>query len=241
MRGTFLITALTTSLVLTGFPCYTQNQPVTPQSAAKFLRVKEERGFSDNNNYNSVDYADITGIPFWKGKYLNATLFKEDSVVGTKPVKINLFTSEVYCLEGNREFVLSDNGINKIVFVTLKDTTTFVRSVPNLFINNKKTDGFVQILNNGNYQLLKYIKKELLTADSALVFKRHYFKETYYYFIRKDQKVEQIKRLDKENVLIKLPLSGRLKEWMETNQINFKNEKDLILLLNHYNLKVANN
>lgn len=232
MSDIFLIKTLIVSLLSFSFVGYAQS--ATTQSAAKFLKERDERVFRDNNNYG-VTYADVTGTPFWKNSYLNAILFENGAPIETTPVKINLFTNELYFLKENQELVLADNNVNKVVFVTPSDTVTFIRFVPNLFLNRKKMDGFVQVLNTGEYQLLKYIQKELLTSDSALSAKRYYFKETNYYFIRKGQKVEQIKKMDKENVLVHVPLSATLKEWIDANHLNFEKEKDIILFLSYYN------
>jgi hypothetical protein len=56
--------------------------------------------------------------------------------------------------------VLEEQDITKIVFSNAGDTATFIRRSPNIFLNGKKVEGFVQVMNAGRYELLKYTKKE---------------------------------------------------------------------------------
>ena len=131
--------------------------------------------------------------------------------------------------------MLEEQGINEVMFFTSAGTVTFVSHVPNMFLNKRKVDDFVQVLNAGRYQLLKYAKKELAMTDSGFLYKRYYFSKAAYYFLKNMQKVERIRKLDDKIVLSYLAQSHTFTDWIKTNHIDLSREKDIVLFLNHYN------
>jgi hypothetical protein len=54
------------------------------------------------------------------------------------------------------------------------------------------------------------------------------------------EKVERIKKLDDKNILPYLPQSNKCSDWIKTNHIDLRKEKDVILFLNYYNTTVKN-
>jgi len=240
MFRVFLITSGALVLFLYSFPTSAQVYAEDGYFIQRFIRVKDEATFNVNGSVIGLKYSEITGTPFWKNDYGLAALYKNDKKVATALIKINLFTSEIYFLKGEQELVLEEQGINEIVFLNSGDTTTFIRRVPNMILNKNIVDDFVQVLNPGRYQLLKYTKKQLGTADSAMSYKRYYFSETNYYFLKNRDKVERIKKLDDKNILSYLPLSKTFSDWIKSNQIDFKKEKDIISFLNYYNAAPQN-
>ena len=221
-------------------PAYAQVAWEDGYNIQKFGRIKDEATFNTSGSVIGLKYSEIAGSPFSKSDYSIAALYKGEKKLGTAPVKINLFKDEIYFLKGEEELVLEEQGITKIVFSNTGDTTTFLRGYPNIFLNGKKVDGFVQVMNTGRYELLKYTKKEVGTADSAMNYKRYYFSETTHYFLKDMKKVERIKKLDDKNILPFLPKSNTLSEWIKTNGIDLRKEKDVILFLNYYNTTVTN-
>jgi len=215
----------------------TSSQSTDPSGSQiqKFIFAKDEVAFNTNGNVTGVKYADINGSPFWKSEYNIATLYKNGTETATAPIRINLLTNEVYFLRGKEELVLDERAVNKIVFLQTGDTTTFISRVLNLLLNQKKVEDWVQVMNTGRYQLLKYIKKELRSADSGLIAKKYLFRETNYYFLKHLQRVERIQKLKEENVLSYLPGSKAFRGWIERKNIDFKKEKDIVEFLNHYN------
>ena len=82
---------------------------------------------------------------------------------------------------------------------------------------------------------MKYTNRSVASADSIFHnLKRYFFADQITYFIKSNEKVDRIKKLNKENVLFYLPASS-YDEWIKENSINFKNEKDIIRFLNYYN------
>ena len=228
------------SLLLHSIPTYAQVAWEDGYNIQKFGRVKDEATFNTSGGVIGLKYSEIAGSPFWKSDYAIAALYKEERKSATAPVKINLFKDQIYFLNGEEELVLEEQDITKIVFSNAGDTATFIRRSPNIFLNGKKVDGFVQVMNTGRYELLKYTKKEIGSVDSAMNYKRYYFSETIHYFLKDMEKVERIKKLDDKNILPYLPQSNKCSDWIKTNHIDLRKEKDVILFLNYYNTTVKN-
>jgi hypothetical protein len=106
---------------------------------------------------------------------------------------------------------------------------------PSIVLIDKK-ELYVQVLNNGPYQLLKFDKRVLTSKDSLFgTQKKYLFTDRLYYFISHIQKPEPIKKLTQDFLLAFLPSSLSYKDWIIENKVNLKNEDDAIMFLNYYN------
>ncbi|MDQ3681682.1 MAG: hypothetical protein M3352_01260 [Bacteroidota bacterium] len=193
---------------------------------------------------NRIPYDKIKGTPFWSDEYKLAVLYSGNNRVSIRPVKLNLATNEIYFLKNDEELVLENVDVTKLIFYKGKDTseiiTSFIRRVPDLFLWNKKTDDFVQVLNQGKYQLLKHTKRIVGNADSLFgTQKRYFFKDEHNYFLRVNDKVEKVKKLNEEYILSLMPSSSNYKVWIKGNNISFKKEDDVIRFLNYYNSQAS--
>lgn len=208
---------------------------------AKFVKAVEEVRIDGVENNSKLSYDRIKGSRFWKDEWQPALLYSNTGYVGTMPVRINFATGEVHFLKDSEELVLTDNFLAKIIFPSVNDSCVFISQVPNLIINKKPVDDFVQVLNFGKYQLLKYIKRNVASADSLFgTQKRYFFSDDISYFFKSNHKVERIKKLNKENVLFYLPSSSSYDAWIKENNIDFKKEKDVVRFLNYYNAHLSN-
>lgn len=188
---------------------------------------------------NKIEYSRVTGSRFWHDEWQKAALYINNKMLGIIPVRLNLVNSELHVILNSEEQVITDD-ITSVIFFKENDTSistaAFIRHVPNLNLNNKKLDDFVQVLNYGNYQLLKYRKRYVVEGDSLFhTLKRYYFSDKVYYFMKSSAKVEKITRLSKENVLVFLPSSSSFTDWIKANNIDFKMESDVIRFLDYYN------
>jgi len=188
---------------------------------------------------NEIPYSRTTGSRFWRDEWQSAALYNKNKMLGIIPVKLNLVNSEIHVIINKEELVLT-NDITSLIFFKENDssisTAAFIRNVPNLFLDNKKLDDFVQVLNYGHYQLLKYRKRYVAVGDSLFrTVKRYYFSDKHYYFLKSGDKVERARKLNKDNVLAFLPSSSAYAEWIKSNNIDFKKENDIIRFLDHYN------
>lgn len=199
--------------------------------------------YGGSNFNNGIPYNKIQGSPFWKDEYQLAFLY------GDRPgekwlvrTRLNLNTSEVFFLGKNDEELVAPEGlIQKIIFCrdgdSAKQEAVFrYRYGEALLINNDK-GYYVQLMNAGNYQLLKLDRRPVITADSFHIAKRYYFKEEVKYFMQYNNKTAVIKKLTRDNILAWLPGNPATNGWMDQQKINFKKEEDIVRFLDYYNSK----
>ncbi|HVG16762.1 MAG TPA: hypothetical protein VM935_17450 [Chitinophagaceae bacterium] len=235
-----LVPFCTACLLLLRMPVIAQAPGRSQSGINKFISARDEVVFNSNGSLIGIKYSDISGSPFWKNEFISASLYKDHVKRGTVPVKLNFLTGEVYFQNGKDELVLDEQDINRIVFAENLDSTVFIRNVPNLFLNYKKLDAFVQVVNTGKYQLLKYTRKELATADSGLNARKYFFQENHHYFLKSLHKVERIKKQQNQNLLSYLPGSNAHREWINKNHLDFSKEEDIVLYLEYYNKSLHN-
>lgn len=187
-----------------------------------------------------IPYARIAGSPFWRDNWQLATLYVDTKKLATLPVRLNLATNEIHFLENEKEYVLIDGKVSIVAFHPGSDssrtTEVFLQHVPEILQLNKNFNGFIQVMNTGSYQLLKYLQRTVGSADSLFrTQKRYFFTDEPLYFLRFNQKIERIKKLRKENLLGFLPSASSYSSWITENNIDFKKEADVIRFLDYYN------
>jgi hypothetical protein len=185
---------------------------------------------------DSINYDKITGSPFWADEPRAALLYSGTKYIGTVPVRINFVTNEIYFTKDNEEMVLTNDAVNTLVFKSAGDTAVFISQVQNLNVNKKPVQGFVQVLNKGKLQLLKYIKRRVTSMESpSHISINYYFTDDTYYFMLAGDKAVAVKKLNKENLLPFFIPAKIYNDWAKENNINFKNEKEVVQLLDYYN------
>lgn len=190
----------------------------------------------------SITEDKITGNPY------NADSFQFALLQGNGPadkwfgrVKIHEVSGEVYFLNNKNEVRALDKGfINKIIFYKNGDTSqadkTYISNISFLDANNEYGNPFMQMMNKGQYVLLKRTIKDVHSADSLFgTQKRYYFATSVKYYISNGPKIFAVKKLSRENITNYIPRLDACKEWVEKNNINFKKEEDIIIFLNYYN------
>ena len=215
-------------------------QTPTPKSADPVINM-----YGSGNLIVSIPYEKVKGSAFWKDDYELANLYGANA--RSKwfcRSRLNLVSGEVYFLDKNNQELVANDPINLIIFYKGGDTTVTdavfvnVTIYPDLIQTKELTSGYLQVLNTGKYQLLKYYKRTVASADSLFgTVKRYYFVTQNRYFISGNQKIEPIKRLTKENVLPDIPASTSCSDWIAQNKIDFRKEEDVVKFLNYYNSK----
>ena len=186
--------------------------------------------------FEGIDYDKIDGSPFWADELQPARFYDSIGYVTTLPARINLASNKIHFLQNGVEMILKDNIVTRIVFQTGNDSAVFIGQVPNLLLNNKPLSSLVQVLNFGKYQLLKYTRKKISSSETpSRISKTYYYIDEVIYFIMSNEKIQDIKKLNKESILIYLPSSSSYNGWVKENNINFRNEKDIVRFLNYYN------
>jgi len=84
-------------------------------------------------------------------------------------------------------------------------------------------------------KLLKVTHRELKVGDSMLrTMKRFYFADRYDYYIQQSNRVDKLKRLDKDELLKLLPRTPELENYLAENKVAFKKEEEVMRLLGVY-------
>jgi hypothetical protein len=104
-------------------------------------------------------------------------------------------------------------------------------------LHKKPVNEFVQVLNPGQWQLLKYTTRQVLPDRDSLfgTQKRYKFRDINYYFLRSGDKVEKLKRLNEENIMSVIPPAANYKEWILVNKIELTKEEQVVDFLEFVN------
>jgi hypothetical protein len=213
-------------------------QPAVPMYQAPTVSV-----YGPDASNKKIPLSRVKGSPFWKEEWQLASLYDSNAKrINVVPVRMNLATGEFHFMWKEQELVAGDNNkVSLIVFHNNNDSssvgTMFIKNVPDLVLNKKRLTAFVQIMNLGTCQLLKYTNRRVYPAEDSLfgTEKRYVFKDNISYFLRTEDKVQEIKKLNAEHFLALMPDASAYKEWIKQNNLSFKNEEDLVLFLNYYN------
>jgi hypothetical protein len=183
-----------------------------------------------------IPYEKVKGSPFWRDEFIPAKIYTKTGQMYSAPIRLNLATNDIHFIKNDEEKVLVGLNVTKIVFNTGKDSVVLLGNIPHLFINNKKVDHYMMVLTPGDYQLLKYMNRKVGSADSLFrTQKRYFFTDEIYYFLHFNDRVERIKKLNKDAILEYLPLTSSFTAFVEQNKIDFRKEADVIRFLNYYN------
>lgn len=186
-------------------------------------------------NGDRINYADIKGSPFWNSEWQNPIVYINDIRVGRLNVKLNFATDELHYLKDSEELVLTGVNVTKLIF-DKADSAVFIKIDLRLNKKEKELEAFVQVMNDGDYQLLKYTSRKVGASDSVMsASKRYFFKDEVFYFIKSRNKVERLKKLNKEELFNYLPATSAHSEWIAASNINFEQEADIIRFLKYYN------
>ena len=184
----------------------------------------------------SIPYDKINGSPFWRDSLQPARFYGSKGYITTLPARINIATNQIYFLQNAEEMILNDNIVTRIVFQSGNDSSVFIGQVPNLLLNSQPLNNFVQVLNFGKYQLLKYTRRKVASSESpSRTSKNYYFTDDINYFIMANEKIVEIEKLKRETFFLYLPSASSYNGWLKENNINFRNEKDILRFLDHYN------
>ncbi len=191
-----------------------------------------------------LPYENVKGSPFWSDDWKLATLYGETSKeLWVCKAKLNLATGEVYYLDDqNHELAVTPGLVKKIAFHKGEDTSVneavFIYNYLPSQLNYKTINAFLQVMNEGKYQLLKLYNRRVTSADSMFgTLKRYYFSDEIKYYVAHDRKTELIKKLNKDNVLIYFPVSSIYNDWVSQHKIDFRKEEQVINFFDYYNSK----
>jgi len=218
---------------------FVETYPPVSNNTDMGIRISGLSNLSDR-----LPYEKISGSPFWNDEWALASLYGSgEKEKWLCKVKLNFATGELYYLDKEGTELTTDDGLIKKIVVHKNDDTSavvavFILTPERIRLNQEQRNSYMQVLNEGSYQLLKLNKKSLNSADSLFgTLKRYFFRDETDYFITHNEMTTSLKRLDKDNLLQFLPGSSGYNEWAKQNRINFKKEEDVLLFMNYYNSK----
>ena len=92
------------------------------------------------------------------------------------------------------------------------------------------------MLLEGKVALYKYIKRSVSSADSMFgTLKRYYFSTNQLYFIKYNNKITHLKKMNEDAVFEIVPPDDAMTKWISTNKMNLKREEDLVAYLKKWN------
>jgi len=190
-----------------------------------------------------IPYNAITGIPYWRNDYYPAFLYGPGNrKYGLTWVRVNLATNEVEFIAKNEEIQAANPAeVSRVVVVDPRDSskviTIFRNDISEVNLNYVKQGKifYVQEMNPGPVKLLKVTHRELKVGDSMFrTMKRFYFADRYDYYLQQSNRVEKLRKLDKDELLKLLPRTPELENYLSVNQVAFRKEEDVIRLLGVY-------
>jgi hypothetical protein len=209
-----------------------------PASETQIFNDLKKYGF----NHDGSLRVEVNGSPFWIDEWCKGQLFDfRDSSYGFYSVKIDLAQEAVYFINRRgKEMEVNEGQVKKVIFYDSTDKnkirTVFRINVPEVNSIIKQKSSLVQEMNQGNYKLLKLVNRQIESADSMFgTLKRYFYKDRNEFFIEKGNRIEKIKKLGQDEILAQLPTSSKYTAWIKEHKLNFKKERDIVLLLDYYN------
>ncbi len=183
-----------------------------------------------------MPYDKIKGSPYFNDSFLVTKFYKSNgtTAIGELKARLNLATHEVHFIgEGGKEFIAPAQLSNKITF---SNGTVFMLNSDDFQFNKKSLNGYSQLLVEGKVSLYKYIKRTVSSADSMFgTLKRYYFSTSQLYFIKHNNKIVQLKKMNDDAIFEIVPPDNAMTKWISTNKMNLKREEDLVAYLKKWN------
>ena len=185
-----------------------------------------------------VDESRVSGSVFWRNDWNKAIVFLQSgSVVKLRQVKLNLNTNETYFLDSAGIVKAADmNLVNKIIFLDKNDSLKTLAVFQKLNYNGT---AFFEVLNGGEYQLLKSTQITLLKKDyDPIAGKDEYsYDAKSKYYIIHGGNLSEMNALNKNQLASIITLSEKDNSWLATNNNKLKKEKDIVDFFNYYGNK----
>ena len=201
-------------------------------NGSRFVRYNDPSMIGSKSTAQ-LEYSDVRGSCFWNNSWSPAFLvLKGEKQVKMQKVKLNLFTNEVYYVDLNgKELIALEGVIKKVIFIDSDDSTKVDAVFQNFAsFQTKKTQNFVQVLNEGRVQMLKMTSVALTKSEynPTLGKSDSRFSSTYSYFIKQDNEVSQLKKFGQTSLFEILHPDDAAKTWLVDNKNKLKSEGEIL-------------
>lgn len=221
------------------FLTFLKSQGIYPEEiflVREFVNHKASMG--DNIIRAHMPYSNISGSPYLHDEFIESEAISKDSIryVNVK-FRYNIFEDELEYLNGDEVLVLTNP--NDFSYFFLGQDVLFYQSYPSRRESVKQ--GYFLLLTIGNRSVLS--KKINITYEppkDAQVYtaakKPEFKKSADHYFIKFDGNVPSRIYPNKRKVLNSFPdKKEELETFILKNQLNFKEEEDIIKLVKYFN------
>jgi PIN domain nuclease of toxin-antitoxin system len=207
------------------------------------IQIFDPANPSSKNNVKQ-SYADVEGSPFWDEKWNPAIVyFNNGTKAKINQARLNLYTDEIHYINSvGTELAIENQGITRLVFLNQNNLTQPIASFAKL-VNHVSGNGtaFYKVLNAGINQLILLQKQFIKTSPydpiqgksiSSFYSKRNYA-------IYNQGKIIPLEDLNKKSLQAALANDASTFELlMKENKSKLKSEKEVIDLLESYNLAI---
>lgn len=206
--------------------------------------VKSNTGFflyGVGNFSTEIPYSSITGSPFWKDEFSQASIIDKDGrILSPVNIKINLATNQIHFLDSDsNELTVANDMVDQVIVYTQGATinyTIFRKAIPDISSQRRYAQALMQELNNGGLQLLKISRKVFTQSDSLFGTKKKYaFVPEEKYFLKNHEKVYALRKLSRKEIYPVLVPNKTVDAFIERSAIDFTKEADVVRLLLYMN------
>lgn len=185
------------------------------------------------------DYTDIQGSPFLNDEWVVGQVkLEEGKIYNDVYLKYNQLEDQIY-YRGNDNIVMTFNDlIKEFTFINLKNVSGNNMLFRNGYPSTQNTSGkaYFEVLADGKMQFLKRTIKQILDSKeyNSATTNRNIVESSKYYFFYNGNII--ITKRDKKSILSSFPdKQAELSTYVSSNNLNFKDEKDIIKLVDFYN------
>jgi hypothetical protein len=185
----------------------------------------------------SMNYTDVKGHPYLFEDWTEGTVKQSNGkTYSAVPLKYNILTDEVFFKDPKTGQLLA--FVVPVIEFKINGTNTEGLLFRNGYkaFDNLSAKSYYQVLFDGGTQLIKRVSKRIneeKPLNSASSIKS--FEELTSYFLARSGTPMRIRR-DKKSILLALGNNSvALENFIKENQLNLKEENDLVRLITYYN------
>ncbi|GEO11966.1 hypothetical protein [Segetibacter aerophilus] len=185
--------------------------------------------------FSASAYADFKGTPFLEDEWLAGSVITSTGLRFNTKLKFNLFTNSLFLNKDGEALEISDDIKTFTLMPVVTDSNSYRNFTKGIVASGLTSKQFVEKLVGGKHELYKLhtkVVRELNEINVGIV-KR--FASVVKYYLSNPTSVKHFE-LDKKQVLEALSDKQEMvKDYLSKEKLSFKNEKDLIKVIEFYN------
>jgi len=227
----FLTVALTTFFLVSNIRVMAQTIPSTTSQ----LNLQ----YDDGRLATEVNHAEIEGSPYLSDEWINGLVkFGDGRTYKDIPLKYNQANDVLYFQNDKKETLTFVKQVADFIITYSSDNEDHVKHFKSGFadISGYTTQNFFEVLVEGTAQLLKKNHKHIVSESGMALgttTQKYADSESYYLVIA--DKAYTLKRDKKAILAILANKQAELEQFIKTNKLNLKEDRDLAKLIAYYN------